>query len=195
MAAGRPHARSVLRALTDANVQFVVVGEPAPGAPLHLVVSRHPTNLDALGRALGGLDATLRNDASAVAGAVPGPPGESEDAGPRRVGDPAGTIPVATSMGDVDLMFGGPRRSLYAEAVTRAQVRAIEGVRVQWTATLPTPEPAPRVTSRILGRRLLSLAEGLLHQERDTGRTVETGGAAGEDPVGEDGQEAPDADV
>jgi hypothetical protein len=74
-----------------------------------------------------------------------------------------GTISLATSAGNVDLMLGGPRRSLYAEVALHAQERELGGLRVQWTRELPVVEPAPRTTSRMLGRRLLSLAEGLAH--------------------------------
>ncbi len=148
---------SVVRALSDANVQFVVVGEPVAGHPLRLVVSRHPTNLEALGRALDRLESTLR---------VPEATRVKEAAGddpPRRVGDPLGTVSLATSAGDVDLMFGGSRRSLYAEVALHAQERELGGTRVQWTGELPAVGPVPRTTSRMLGRRLLTLAEGLAH--------------------------------
>ncbi len=154
--AGGPDVASVVRALSDANVQFVVVGEAASGHPLRLVVSRHPTNLEALGRALERLESTVRASALAT-------PVEGRDPPPRRVGDPMATIPVATSGGDLDLMFGGPRRSLYAEVALHAEERNIGGVRVQWTGELPTVETVPRTTSRMLSRRLLSLAEGLAH--------------------------------
>ncbi len=175
----------VVRALSDANVQFVVVGEPAAGHPLRLVVSRHPTNLDALSRALDRLGSTVRGaglvaaevDGAATHGAaaqraqVDGAPadgaGEPEGAHgpamPRRIGDPMGTVSVATAGGDVDLMFGSPRRSLYAEVALHAEEREVGGLRVQWTGDLPAVEPAVRTTSRMLGRRLLSLAEGIAH--------------------------------
>jgi hypothetical protein len=157
---GGPDVAVVVRALSDANVQFVVVGEPAAGHPLRLVVSRHPTNLDALGRALDRLESTVR----APGVAAPEVDADPEDAGddpPRRVGDPMGTISVATAGGDVDLMFGGPRRSLYADVAVHAEERELGGLRVQWTGELPAQPPVPRTTSRMLGRRLLSLAEGL----------------------------------
>lgn len=154
---GVPDVASVLRVLSDANVQFVVVGEPAAGHPLRIVVSSHPTNLDALGRALDRLASTVR------APAVTAPEEEVGDDPPRRIGDPLGTVPVATSAGDVDLLFGGSRRSLYAEVALQAQPRDIGGLCVQWTGDLPAVEPVPRTTSRMLGRRLLSLAEGLAH--------------------------------
>lgn len=153
-----PDVVAVVRALSDANVQFVVVGEAGSGHPLQVVVSRHPTNLEALGRALERLESTVR--ASALAA-----PSEeaSDDPPPRRVGDPMATIPVATSGGDLDLMFGGPRRSLYAEVAMHAEERDIGGVRVQWAGELPAVETVSRMTSRMLSRRLLSLAEGLAH--------------------------------
>ncbi|HTX62678.1 MAG TPA: hypothetical protein VMD28_03515 [Acidimicrobiales bacterium] len=147
-----PDLKSVVRALSAADVQFVVVGAPAAGQPLGIVVSRHPTNLDALGRALDRLGSRVRAPAGSA-------PGES----PRRVGDPLGTVSVTTSAGDVDLMFGGARRSLYAEVAGYAQPLDIGGLWVQWARELTRLEPAPRTTSRVLGRRLLSLAEGLSH--------------------------------
>ena len=157
MTTDAPDVVSVVRALSGANVQFVVVGERAGSEPLRLVVSRHPANLEALGRALDRLGSTVRDPAPATAGE------ERATAAPRRVGDALGTIPVRTSSGDVDLLLGGPRHSLYAEVAARAEERAIDGVRVQWVAEVASLEPAPRVTSRMLGRRLLSLAEGLSH--------------------------------
>lgn len=156
-----PDVASVVRVLSDANVQFVVVGEAVAGEPLRVVVSRHPTSLDALGRALDRLDATVRGsmygDAEDFGGA-----GEA-GAGVRHVGDPLGTIPITTSAGDVDVLLGGPRRSLYAEVAAGAEEREVAGRRVQWTAEVAGLEPPARVTSRMLGRRLLSLAEGLAH--------------------------------
>ena len=169
MTAGGADVASVVRALSDANVQFVVVGEPAAGDPLRLVVSRHPTNLDALGRALDGLESTLR---------VLQPPARGEDDLPRRVSDPLGTISLATSAGNVDLMLGGPRRSLYAEVALHAQERELGGLRVQWARELPELAPVARTTSRMLGRRLLSLAEGLAHLiERHDGEESSDGEA------------------
>lgn len=160
MPAGTPDPAPVVRALSDANAQFVVVGEIGAGGPLRIVVSRHPTNLEALGRALDGLGATVRlprpDDLDA------GGEGERPD-GPRRVGDPAGTVEVLTPAGEVDLLFGGPRLSLYAEAVVRAEERELGGVRVRWAADVPGMGPSSPVTSRMLGRRLLSLADGIAH--------------------------------
>ncbi len=150
---------SVIRAMSEANVQFVVVGEPATVGPLRLVVSRHPTNLDALGRALDRLESSVRPPRAVDTDE--GAPDRA--ASPRRVGDPMGTIAVETSAGDVDLLFGGARRSLYAEVVLRAEERELGGRRVQWAAELPVLVPPAQVTSRVLSRRLLSLAEGIAH--------------------------------
>jgi hypothetical protein len=168
----------VLRTLVDANVQFVVVGEPEGAGALRLVVSRHPTNLEALGRALDSLGSSLRT--------LP----ESSAPGLHRIGDPAGTVAVQTVDGDVDLVFGGPHRSLYAEALERAQQREIGGTTVQWSEELAPIEPPGRVTSRVLTRRLLSIAEGLAqlldrHDERSepgSGVTVEDSGTTGGHP-------------
>ena len=172
---GGPDVAVVVRALSDANVQFVVVGEPAEGRPLRLVVSRHPTNLDALSRALDRLGSTLRSLGADARG-------ESADErapadAPWRVGDPLGMISVVTAGGDVDLLFGGARRSFYAQVALHAQEREVGGLLVQWTGELPAVGPAPRTTSRMLGRRLMSLAEGLVHLlERHSGDDSEGGG-------------------
>lgn len=148
---GSSDGGQVLRTLADANVQFVVIGEPDAGGVLQLVVSRHPTNLEALGRALDSLGSSLRTASEA-------PPG-----GVQRIGDPAGTLAVRTSGGDVDLVFGGPRRSLYADTLERAEERDIDGTRVHWSGAPAPVEAGGRVTSRVLGRRLLTIAEGLTH--------------------------------
>jgi hypothetical protein len=154
---------TVLGALVGANVQFVVVGEPGGGTALQLVVSRHPTNLEALGKALDRLGSTLRTDTDASAGADAGADTGGPDRRLHRVGDPSGTVAVRTPVGDVDLIFGGLRRSLYAETLEQAVEREIEGTLVKWSEA-PAPSVAsPRVTSRMLGRRLMSLAEGLAH--------------------------------
>lgn len=152
-----PDVAAVVRALSDANVQFVLVGEPSAGEPLRLVVSRHPTNLDALGRALDRLTSAVRIPSG---GAHDDGPAGAE---PRRVGDALGTVPLTTRAGDVDLVFGGPRRSLYADAADRAQEREVDGRRVPWVEAIPRAEPGARVTGRMLGRRLLALADGLAH--------------------------------
>ena len=167
MTTGMPDVTSVVRAMSDAGVLFVVVGEPASGRPLRLVVSRHPTNLDALGRALDRLEATMRPLPS-----LAGERWREAEQKPRRVGDETGTISVSTSAGDVDLVFGGGRRSLYADALSNAQERALGGVRVRWVGELPARSPAPRVTSRMLSRRLLSLAEELAHRLERRGETA-----------------------
>lgn len=151
---------SVLRALLEANVQFVVVGDVHETAPLRLIASRHPTSMDALGRVLDGLGAAVRT----VRTAAPEPAAsQAEVTGdePRRVGDDLGTIAVMTSAGDIDLVFGGPRRSLYADAALLAHEREFDGVQVPWVDAVPAGEPSARVTSRMLGRRLLSLADGV----------------------------------
>jgi hypothetical protein len=164
MSATNAGVSAVLRALLDANVQFVVVGDLDETTPLRLVASRHPTSMDALGRALDGLDATLRTGA-------PGPlgrPGSGSDDEPRRIGDALGTVAVTTSAGDVDVVFGAPRRSLYADVARVARQREIGGVPVPWVDAIPEFEPSARVTSRMLGRRLQSLAEGVARLiERD----------------------------
>ncbi len=150
-----PDVVAVVRELSDANVQFVLVGEPAEGEPLRLVVSRHPANLDAVGRALDRLGASVRVKSAGAAQE------QAPDGPPHRVGDPLGAVAVRTSAGDVDLLFGGPRRSLYAEASAGARQRKVGGRRVPWTEDVPEMGPAGRVTSKMLGRRLLSLADGL----------------------------------
>jgi hypothetical protein len=176
---GFPDVAMVVRVLSDANVQFVVVGEPAEGDPLRLVISRHPTNLDALSRALDRLGSTMRSPGTAAGGAHTG--GAYADS-PRRVGEPLGTISVATAGGNVDLLFGGARRSLYAEVALHAQEREVAGLRVRWTGELPAVRPAPRATSRVLGRRLLSLAENLAHlMERHGEDDRQDGGSANGD--------------
>jgi hypothetical protein len=158
--ADAPDPGPVVRALSDAHAQFVVVGEVAAGRPIRIVVSRHPTNLEALGRALDGLGATVR--APRPGGPDAGGDEERPD-GPRRLGDPAGTVEVSTPAGEVDLLLGGPRTSLYTEAVVRAEERELGGVRVRWVEEVPGVGPSSPVTSRMLGRRLLSLAEGIAH--------------------------------
>lgn len=154
---------SVLRALLDANVQFVVVGEPDETTPLRVIASRHPTSMDALGRVLDGLDSAVRTVPPRAAGASDTDATDRDvvEDGPRRFGDTLGTIAVTTSAGDVDLVLGGPRRSLYADALLGAHERCIGGVRVPWVDAVPDTGPPARVTSRMLGRRLLSLAEGV----------------------------------
>jgi hypothetical protein len=176
-----PDLAPIVRALCDANVQFVVVGEVAEGRPLRIVVSRHPTNLEALGRALDGLGATARLRRPDEPDA--GRDGERRD-GPRRVGDPAGTVEISTSAGEVDLLFGGPRLSLYAEALALAEERELGGVRVRWAAEVEGTSPGSPVTSRMLGRRLLSLAEGIVHL-MGRQRAEADGGAVGGDEAGD----------
>lgn len=156
---GSSDVAAILRALDDAGVLFVVVGDPAVGQPLRLVVSAHPTNLEVLGRALDGLGAVLRVTPGAGEAGREAPTGAA--GGPRRVGDPMGTVELTTRAGEVDLLFGGPRRALYAEVTGAADVREVCGVVVRWTARLPLAEPPPRAPNRTHGRRLLSVAEGL----------------------------------
>lgn len=157
----------ILRTLVDANVQFVVVGEPDAASALRLVVSRHPTNLEALGRALGALGASLR---TAVV----------EEPGLHRFGDPAGTIAVRTTAGDVDLLFGGAHASLYADTLERAGEHVLAGVTVQWSE-----EPAPvEPPGRVLGRRLRSMAEDLAQlMERREGREGSVRRPGGREPA------------
>lgn len=160
----------VLAVLLDANVQFVVVGEPRAQEALRLVVSRHPTNLDALGKALARMDAALRTPGPPV----PGTPGTAHGAGAgtsapgaRRIGDPLGTVPVTARGVDLELLFGGPHHSLYAETLAVASDREIAGRRVQWAAA-PARLGPPDRTGGALERRLLSIAERLAHLvERD----------------------------
>lgn len=148
---------TVLGTLQRGNVLFVLVGEPEDDDPLRLVVSQHPTNLDVLGSALDRLGSQVR--------ASP-----SEAPGVRRVGDPLGTVRVSTACGDVDLLFGGPRRSLYAETVEGAEERDFGGVRVQWAPAPATVERPTRATGRSRSRRLMSLAEDIAHLiEREHG--------------------------
>jgi hypothetical protein len=149
----------LLRALVGANVQFVVVGDPGLEGPLRLVLSAHPTNLDALGRALDGVSATARADE------LPDRhrDGAGGSSGPARVGDPLGTVAVTTSVGDALLLFGGAHGSLYAETLALAQAQEVAGVSVQWAAELPEAGPPPRITGGALGGRLLSLAGRLAH--------------------------------
>lgn len=161
--ADAPDVAAIVRVLSDGNVQFVVVGDVearGPGVPLLLVVSRHPTNLEALGRALDRLDSTVRVPLHAEAAEEEA---EKADGMPLRVGDPRGTIGITTSAGDVDLMFGAANRSLYAELASRAEVRELGDLRVQWTGDVPDDPAAVRPTGRKIGRRLLSLAEGFAH--------------------------------
>lgn len=175
---------ALLQALQAANVQFVVIGDPESWGALRLVVSAHPTNLGALGRALEpfspALDvAGVGGVAEPVGGAEPSevleqteptgvagptelargavPPGE----GPRRIGDALGTVEVRTSAGTVVLLLGGAHRSLYAGTLAASASRELAGVRVRWAAE-PTwnEEDAPGPTNA-LGDRLLSLASRL----------------------------------
>ena len=167
----------ILRTLVDANVQFVVVGEPGAAGALRLVVSRHPTNLEALGRALDALGSSLRR--------AP----EEGPSGLHRIGDPAGTVAVRTDGGDVDRLFGGAHRSLYADTLEQSEEREVHGVGVRWCREPAPVEPPGRATPRMLGQRLLTVADELAQlMERPDERT-EPGGstpttAAEPDPDG-----------
>ena len=155
----------ILRTLVDANVQFVVVGEPGAAGALGLVVSRHPTNLEALGRALDALGSSLRR--------AP----EEGPSGLHRIGDPAGTVAVRTAGGDVDLLFGGVHRSLYADTFEQSEEREVDGVDVRWCREPAPVEPPGRATPRMLGQRLLTVADELAQlMERRDDRT-EPGGS------------------
>lgn len=209
MSAGVPRITSVLRGFVGANVKFVAVGD-LETPPLRLVVSRHPTNLDALGRVLDALGAVVRvappesaavdvpavdvsvDDAAAVDDAADvSAEGKDRSAGLYRAGDPLGTMALTTPAGDVELLFGSARRSLYAEVVATARDREIGGVVVQWVGELPDVEPPPRATSRMLGRRLLSLAEGLAHLiERRGGHVEGDDGDSAEERNGSNGSGA-----
>jgi hypothetical protein len=172
----------VLRTLVNANVQFVVVGEPEGADVLRIVVSRHPTNLEALGRALDMLGSSLRVES------------EAPTPGLHRIGDPAGTVAVRTSGGDVDLVFGGAHRSLYADTLEHAHAREFDGTSVQWSAEVAPPtQVSERTTGTVLGRRLLSIAEGLAQlMERRDGRPRAFGGEAAERREGDDALEEDD---
>jgi|GEM_PF-2696174 len=190
----------VLRTLLGANVQFVVVGDPESEGTLRLVVSAHPTNLDALGRALDGLSASVRLDEALQRREQNGGPGASEatTAGPRRVGDRLGTIAVSTSAGDAELLFGGPRGSLYGDTLATSQARDIGGVTVPWSAAVAEPVPPGRTTGKVISGRLFSLA-GRLAQlvDRRGERAVDApaagtpAGEAAQDGVQRSGDDAP----
>jgi hypothetical protein len=144
-----PDLSAVLGAMVDANVQFIVVGDPSTADALRLVVSRHPTNLVTLGTVLERLGSRLQTAVHAA------------DAGPARVVDPLGTVSVVVAGGDVVLHFGGERRSLYAETLELSEVRDVAGRTVQWAPVPATIEPSAPVTARTAGRRLSALAEEL----------------------------------
>lgn len=146
---------AVLQALLGANVQFVVVGDPEADGPLRLVAAAHPTNLDALGRALERFSPTVQ------VAEPPAPPPGPEPAEPRRIGDPFGAVTVTTSAGDVALLLGGARRSLYAGTLAVATTREIGGVHVRWAAEPEWAAPEAGATGGALGGRLLSLASRL----------------------------------
>lgn len=177
---------AILRSLSEANVRFIVVGEPddavshdpasTGAAPLRIVVATHPTNLDALARSLDALGSSVRTTQSVPA---PAPGGDV-----RRVGDPLGTIEVTTSGGDLDILLGGPRRPLYAQVAATAIQREIDGETVSWVAHVTPPAPSPRVTGDALGRRLAVLAGKLTHlgvfgDRRTPTRDTEEGATAG----------------
>lgn len=160
-------AGAVLEALLAANVQFVVVGEPAGRPTLRVVVSRHPTNLGALGALLARVEASLRADGAPGRGEATTPAALDSAAGAgggmRRIGDAFATVPVRALGADVDVMFGGPHRSLYAETLAVAVDRQMFGRLVKWAPAAPDAVPPPRGTGPSLGRRLLSIAEGIAH--------------------------------
>lgn len=139
----------VLGALGEAGVQAIVVGDPVAGPELRLVVSRHPTNLVALGRALDRLGARLEPLRPTRAGA-----------GLRRVGDPLGTLRATVAGGRLALSFGGPNGSLYAETLETSEDRVVAGVQVRW-APDPAGAPPPDRGAPEVGRRILSLADAL----------------------------------
>jgi len=168
----------VLRALLGANVQFVVVGEPETEGSLRLVVSTHPTNLDALGRVLDALSATVRvGDPPLGRNGAGGAP--DAHAGPRPLGDPLGAVAVTSAAGDLVLFFGGEHASLYAEALDVSAERQLGDVRVRWAPAVPDLGPPTRPTGRALGGRLISLA-GRLAQLVD--RRAEREGTSREVP-------------
>lgn len=154
---------AVLEVLLGANVQFVVVGDPELQGVLRLVVSRHPTNLDALGTALARLGSTLRTTVPGDTESAAGGEAGAGAGGVRRIGDPLGTVSVTARGVDIDLMFGGPHRSLYAETLAGASDREIAGLHVKWADAPARVAPPGRGTGKVIGRRLLSLAEGLAH--------------------------------
>lgn len=191
----RPAGAALVDALADANVQFVVVGEVTGLDPLRVVVSRHPTNLDALGRALDRLGAKLQlADEADTEAAEDGGAGGPDVAVPERVGDPLGTLSVATAFGHLTLMFGGPSGSLYAETVAASRPLEVGGRSVAWAAAPAATSPGPRTTGRALGRRLLSLVEGLAHLVDQRASDERGGDAAGPGPGPGSGPEpGPDA--
>lgn len=142
-------AGAILRTLGSADVQVVVVGDPASPSGLRLVVSRHPTNLAALATALDRLGAVLAVSVDA------------DGHGPRRVGDPLGAMTVTTDHGPVDLLFGGPGRSLYAETVDISEPRVVGGIDIRWAAAPPAPAAPADRSARSVGRRLRSIADAL----------------------------------
>lgn len=151
---------ALLKALRGANVQFVVIGDPEPRGALRIVVSAHPTNLGALGSALEPFSPAVDVANTAERPEAPGagmPPAE----GPRRIGDPFGTVEVRTSAGNVVLLLGGAHRSLYAGTLAASTEREIAGVLVQWAAEPGWGEDDVVGTGNALGGRLLSLASRL----------------------------------
>jgi hypothetical protein len=143
---------SVLRLLTDAKVQLVVVGDPGRATSLRLVVASHPTNLAAFGGALDRLGAVLESPQEAVDGPV-------------RLGDPLGAMTVSTRFGPVDLLLGGPGYSLYADTVEVAEVRSVAGVDVRWVPFTPAPAAEQRRgrdrSPAAVSRRLLALVDAI----------------------------------
>jgi hypothetical protein len=149
-----PDPAGVVGALSALDVQFVVVGDLSADGPLRVVVSRHPANLDALGRALGRMGAALSAPSAH-------PPGPGAGAGTQRVGDQLGTVAVAARGGDVEILFGGARGSLYAETLAVSEPLEIGTVLVRWTGTVPASTVVRPVTGRRMSDRLLSLAQAV----------------------------------
>lgn len=149
-----PDPAGVVGGLSALDVQFVVVGDLSADGPLRVVVSRHPANLDALGRALERMGAVLS--------APPAPPpGPDVDAGTQRVGDPLGAVELVARGGDVEILFGGARGSLYAEMLAASEPLEIGTVLVRW-AEAPAASGAIRpLTGRGMSDRLLSLAQAV----------------------------------
>lgn len=138
----------VLGALDGAGVQAIVVGDPLEGSALRLVLSRHPANLVALGRVLHRLGARVEPVRTM-----------RTTSGPYRVGDPLGTLTVTAGQDRLELLFGGPDGSFYAETLEGAEERVLAGVPVRWVPDAAASAPPDRPPTE--AGRLLSLADAL----------------------------------
>lgn len=138
----------LLGVLATAHVEYVVIGGTARRR-LRLAVSAHPANLAALGRVLSELDATLMP--------VPTP----RVGGVRRVGASLGMLRVHVPGVDVELIIGGPGRSLYAELREAASEEDCEGVSVLVAPLLSAPRATGDRSPEVVAGRLLALADQL----------------------------------